>query len=464
MSASISSLPIVSVGAYQTPFVNSAITDQSLIQFNPGPATTPSATWTYFFSYIQGILKLNQYLFQNNVTAPYATPSSMPFSEWSITANTIILAIISTVKSKFYNDPDWSSSIQGHPGWASDNSVNAYNSQLIMTPDGVIPALYSSAQTLSPNSLNILYFLVYAMFTETTDGSQIDTSSQTNKYTYNYIVSTLVGTLDFDGNFQLITVAEWFTLLKDKLNSVMGDIFLNETFSKIVEIIAMNPSSALDLVDRISPYFKLVPYTTSSTIAGSASSQQNFKTNFLLSLICVLLGFTYNTLTMQNAGYLKWRVATDAGFHVFLQPSIDVNNAFTTVETLTQNLFGTIVSSTVDSSPLSAPSFWESISFTTVSSRHGQVDGNRIPGVLVPNLKLLQQRLQSVYFVAGQIETLPLYSNYSIGFQEAISNIRDPTNGVLGAAADLQSAIDEFFTTGQDEIHYARWQAYLTVN
>lgn len=439
---------IATAGSFQTSIFTSTLTDQPLIQFNPGPATTPSITWTYFFTYLTGILKLNQYL----ATSGFNVAGFDIFSPY---CSDILINIAKGVKEKFYSQPSWSSSIQNSPGWAADNSVNAYNAQLNVAYNGKLYGKESDSSSL----ICALYYLVHALNVEAHHKD-----IQTNRYLYDFIVSTEITAYDFSNSLQTHKVDTWIEIIDSQLIGLIPDTLKGypNLFDSIVAQIEINSSSALDFIDRINPAFKATSVSTSDP-SGTAYGGKSLQNIYQLTGLVTTLGYAYNALTMQAAGYLKWRIATDGSLAVFDKPSDHVSAALEIVEPLVNDVSAFIVSDFPKNNPLSSPQFWEAISATSVSARQGQVDGNRIPGVAIPNLIVIQQRLASAKAFAVEVSTqLEFVTNeYSTYFINAVQNL---IANVDSAIVELQKAIDNFYDNHQNDIHTARWQAYLTVN
>jgi hypothetical protein len=467
---SFANIPTTALAPYQNSFSQFGATQQNLQQFPQHVSNPPGQTVDYFFNFVSYLSNTTLDLVNSCLGVSSTTYTNTAIIQAYASAfQNILQSINAAVSDKYASNPKWSCPILPFPGYAANNAVNSGTNPLNI---GAVLNFSQQAGYTSTASyvaaFYIFYWWLYALYSET-----VNSSSQVNHYTYDFLINVQVTATDYDTTLKTKSVATWIAESFALFDSIYNGTYVGSnapfpqytadgTLAPIFETLLLTVTIATaDVTDRIPILYLLSPYDASSSAAGNATGATAINTEGPLSLFVIFLANLYNTLSSISPALNKITTLYDAnGHYVFEIAASQMALVLDQVYNYSAQVQSTIVypSSTGNTalSPLSNQSFFTALTYTTKNARVSSVDLNRINGSLVPTLTRTLQVWTYVQYLATQISVSAYFAGYNTDFKTVITNIIADTT----IATEVQTAIASF--NDQLDVHYSRWSQNLT--
>jgi len=480
-------------GSYQTNQSIATQGAQAVNQFSSWFSNTPGQTVQHIFNTLVLLRKLTQWTITHNVSGT-VTNTSFPvdctdncatYQTWAQWMLAVVLKCIKASKTNFYNNPTWSCNAPPYRGWASEGSVNTYNTVINPYLDTIITSSNST------DIGRIIYYYVYAFAIELANPDL-----QINRYTFKFVTNVAVSAPNYD-NTSIVTqtMSEWFNnadVQTGLLSFTEGFLTVadpsfaltgtpNSQYSiapYITQLLTSCPTCTVEVVDRTPLYFLIAPLTTSSS-DGNSITLLSYSIQYSIELFLILSGLLYNIIISIESALTRSQNLTDSyGTPVFQEAAMfmtEAAGAFTLLITLIND---SIVSSNASLSAVSAPKYWQLLSYTTPSPRIGSCDINRIPGSIIPTLQFCYHMCEVIYTLSGpgyiqSTDPIDWKTLYVCDFQCAVVKVHG--SGDIGASCTcsyppmtpditiVQSLIQQTIDSlaSQTDVHYGRWNQNL---
>lgn len=340
---------------------------QDVFQFAPWFSNTPAQTFTVIVQNLVQILKILERL--TLVDEPNCSDPVPPnWQEWA----TLVFNILQAIDNKYYSQLQWSSNLAPSRGWASNNSVSSYTTNL--NPQ------YNDKQTL----IRILWIKVYALSVEIKNPSV-----QPNRHTYAFLTEGL--TITPSGSIPVQPdVSSYLSVLLAFIETTLDPKFVsNSKWISIVLDAAL--SNTTSLASRLPTC--VYAYESSANIDQVTATVAQTSEKLTLLVFSVLL---YNQIVALASAARKAYTLPFQQASTILP--LLVTEAFPLVQAL-------ISSYTTLNYQLSINEVQAYVSALTIpSSRDCSFDVQRINGSLVPTLEYQKAVANAILALLNNID------------------------------------------------------------